>query len=255
MNGSQIAHRQNDLPIFSSPNDFVPMGHCYGLSTPHGRGVLSPDAQDTSDSGRSTEGGEEFVDGADFSHDTHATQRIVIRQGASKRMMWNSSRMKNDSKDRLERARIAAGFETPTDAARAFGWNEVTYRSHEAGGRNILPQVAERYARAFKVSAGWLLTGEGPEQRTRLSASPMQERHAAPPASGGARVSPAMSDVAQAAVEALLIELGMREDQATRALGIILEAAEELPIPGVDRSLQARVSAVSKLRGQGEPSK
>jgi hypothetical protein len=64
-----------------------------------------------------------------------------------------------------------------------------------------------------------------------------------------------MSDVAQAAVEALLIELGMREDQATRALGIILEAAEELPIPGVDRSLQARVSAVSKLRGQGEPSK
>lgn len=63
--------------------------------------------------------------------------------------------------ERLRLARERAGFEGPTDAATYFGWNPVTYRSHENGQRGLRPDIAKRYARAFKVSAAWLLTGEG----------------------------------------------------------------------------------------------
>ncbi len=63
--------------------------------------------------------------------------------------------------DRLATARRNAGFENATEAARAFGWNENTYRSHENGERGLRLPIAERYARAFGASAAWLLTGEG----------------------------------------------------------------------------------------------
>lgn len=63
--------------------------------------------------------------------------------------------------ERLQQARKKAGFETASDAARAFGWNENTYRSHENGERGLKPATAARYAKCFKTSYGWLLTGEG----------------------------------------------------------------------------------------------
>jgi phage repressor protein C with HTH and peptisase S24 domain len=63
--------------------------------------------------------------------------------------------------ERLRIARQNAGFDNATDAARAFGWNENTYRSHENGERGLRLAIAERYAEAFETSAGWLLTGEG----------------------------------------------------------------------------------------------
>lgn len=67
--------------------------------------------------------------------------------------------------DRLRRARNDAGYLTAKDAADAFGWNEVTYRSHEAGDRGIKKIVAERYAKAFKVSFEWLFLGRGTADR------------------------------------------------------------------------------------------
>ena len=67
--------------------------------------------------------------------------------------------------DRLRRARNDAGYVTAKDAADAFGWNEVTYRSHEAGDRGIRKSVAERYARAFRVSFEWLYLGRGTASR------------------------------------------------------------------------------------------
>lgn len=53
----------------------------------------------------------------------------------------------------------------------AFGWPPSTYNSHERagyhGGRNFSAEEAQKYARAFSVSAAWLLTGEGePPQNT-----------------------------------------------------------------------------------------
>lgn len=62
---------------------------------------------------------------------------------------------------RLKAARIAAGFESAAAAAERFGWAYPTYAQHEGGagiGKN-----PGRYARAFRVSEAWLLTGEGGE--------------------------------------------------------------------------------------------
>lgn len=67
--------------------------------------------------------------------------------------------------DRLRKARTAAGYETSTDAARAFGWPLPTYQSHENGHRGIPVKAAARYAKAFRVSPGWIVTGEGPRER------------------------------------------------------------------------------------------
>ena len=67
-----------------------------------------------------------------------------------------------------QQARQRAGFENATDAARAFGWNENTYRSHENGERGLKKDIAEKYARAFRISAAWLLTGEGATQRKNI---------------------------------------------------------------------------------------
>lgn len=64
-------------------------------------------------------------------------------------------------KDRLKKARAAAGFETPTDAARAFPreLNVNTLISNENGNRDISRKAAEKYAKLFRVDAGWLLYG------------------------------------------------------------------------------------------------
>ena len=63
--------------------------------------------------------------------------------------------------ERLQDARRKAGYDTAKDAADAFGWNEVTYRSHEAGDRGVRQSVAEKYAKALRVSVVWLITGQG----------------------------------------------------------------------------------------------
>lgn len=71
--------------------------------------------------------------------------------------------------DRLREIRQDAGYKTATDAARAFGWNENTYRSNENGQRPPSRQAAVKYARAFRVSVDWLLTGRGPKHSGGLS--------------------------------------------------------------------------------------
>ena len=63
-------------------------------------------------------------------------------------------------KDRLRAARIAAGFDTPADAARALGVPYPTYAAHENGHRGVSKKAAAKYAERLKVSAGWILYGE-----------------------------------------------------------------------------------------------
>lgn len=65
-----------------------------------------------------------------------------------------------DFAKRLEQARIDRGFATPKDAARFFGWTYETYIQHEQGIRGI-SRASGKYAKAFRVSEAWLLTGEG----------------------------------------------------------------------------------------------
>lgn len=61
---------------------------------------------------------------------------------------------------RLERARKMRGFETAKSAAEYFGWKYETYIQHEQGIRGLGRQSA-KYAAGFRISEGWLLTGEG----------------------------------------------------------------------------------------------
>jgi hypothetical protein len=65
--------------------------------------------------------------------------------------------------ERLAIAREGSKLGSATAAARRFHWNENTYRSHENGTRDLSKKAAEKYAKAFKVSVGWLLYGEGGE--------------------------------------------------------------------------------------------
>lgn len=67
-----------------------------------------------------------------------------------------------DRKDRLRFARANAGYDSPSEAARAHSdINKNTLISHENGNRDFGKAAANKYAKAFKVSPGWLLTGEG----------------------------------------------------------------------------------------------
>jgi SOS-response transcriptional repressor LexA len=61
--------------------------------------------------------------------------------------------------DRLKQLRMDKGFASAKEAADAFGWNEVTYRSHENGTRNIPWSAARRYALAFSTSPEAILSG------------------------------------------------------------------------------------------------
>lgn len=62
---------------------------------------------------------------------------------------------------RLSAARRHAGYETVADAARSLGVKYPTYASHENGSAGVRHPVAEKYARKFRVSLEWLLTGRG----------------------------------------------------------------------------------------------
>lgn len=65
-----------------------------------------------------------------------------------------------DEAKRLTEARKARGFKTVKDAVDYFGWVYESYVQHENGLRGIKKQ-AHKYAKAYRVSPGWLLTGEG----------------------------------------------------------------------------------------------
>ena len=81
--------------------------------------------------------------------------------------------MAQDFHERLAWARRQGGFSGSRDAARAFGWNENTYKSHETGMRaGIRPpeqDVVRKYARAFAVDFVWLLTGGGSPKRRNVA--------------------------------------------------------------------------------------
>lgn len=69
-------------------------------------------------------------------------------------------RLMNTPADRLRKLRKKMRFESAADAARAFGWNQNVYKSHENGVRGIKPQVAEKYAKAFKSTVSYILAGD-----------------------------------------------------------------------------------------------
>jgi phage repressor protein C with HTH and peptisase S24 domain len=63
--------------------------------------------------------------------------------------------------ERLRQARQDAGFADAVEAAASLGIKYPTYVAHENGSRGFGRTKAELYARKFKVSLEWLLTGKG----------------------------------------------------------------------------------------------
>jgi phage repressor protein C with HTH and peptisase S24 domain len=72
--------------------------------------------------------------------------------------------------ERLREARLKAGYATATEAAKAMGVPSTAYANHENGWRGI-DRAAPRYARFFRVSLEWLLTGNGPMRATAADAT------------------------------------------------------------------------------------
>jgi hypothetical protein len=100
--------------------------------------------------------------------------------------------------ERLQYARSQAGFDEASEAARYYGWNENTYRSHENGQRGFRKDKADRYAKAFKVSVEWLYYGRGP--RELESASSLADKIN--------RLSPVLQKAVEAFVDSLPQEQG-----------------------------------------------
>lgn len=68
---------------------------------------------------------------------------------------------------RLRKARLMRGFKSAKAAAARYGFVYATYSQHERGHVG-LTRAAEDYARAFKVSEAWLLTGEGDPEEEKM---------------------------------------------------------------------------------------
>lgn len=62
--------------------------------------------------------------------------------------------MRKPEAERLKQARLAAGWVTAAEAARAYGWPVSTYLGHENGSRGYRLEDAKKYARAFHVANG-----------------------------------------------------------------------------------------------------
>lgn len=61
------------------------------------------------------------------------------------------------SNDRLREARIQAGFKSARSAAIRHGWTPSTYASHENGQTDVPKDAAADYAKAYGVTAEWIL--------------------------------------------------------------------------------------------------
>src|SRR5579871_3819144 len=68
----------------------------------------------------------------------------------------------DDIHERLQQARVEAGYETASSAAAAMGVKPVTYTHHENGTRGFGCETAARYAAFFRVTLDWLISNKGP---------------------------------------------------------------------------------------------
>lgn len=107
--------------------------------------------------GKISKGGPKLDDVAECLHAMDNTLRIAPMQHKRYRATMYCADSMDTPADALRRARIKRGYATAADAARAFGWNTVTYTSHENGTRGIKIDAAERYAKAFNIDVGQLL--------------------------------------------------------------------------------------------------
>lgn len=74
--------------------------------------------------------------------------------------------------NRLREARLSRGFRSAAEAARQFQWNITSYQQAENGTRPPTRDKITEYARNFRVSVSWLLTGSGTPEDTDIKTVP-----------------------------------------------------------------------------------
>lgn len=109
-----------------------------------------------------------------------------------------------DVGDRLRQARKRAKFGSAAEAARKLGMPTSTYASHENGQTEPGNDDVRRYAKAFRASPAWILTGDGPADAQNLI--PLMGRIGA-----GGDIDPDYEQVPEGGIEEieLLINVGV----------------------------------------------
>jgi SOS-response transcriptional repressor LexA len=110
------------------------------------------------------------------------TRRTVVedeKQDKSYPEEWSVADAMKNAGDRLRALRVKRGFSTASDAAKAYGWNEHTYKSHENGIRGIRPDAARKYASAFGSTPAHIL-GIGPENGNGTVSNTLNHVNVAP---------------------------------------------------------------------------
>jgi len=79
--------------------------------------------------------------------------------------MTEKQRHRQEAGNRLQKARVLAGYGTAVEAAKAVGVNDRSYAQYENGKRGFGSKVT-LFASAFNVRPEWLLTGEEPASET-----------------------------------------------------------------------------------------
>jgi transcriptional regulator with XRE-family HTH domain len=73
---------------------------------------------------------------------------------------------------RLREARLSRGYRSAAEAARQFQWNITSYQQAENGTRPPTRDKITEYARNFRVSVSWLLTGNGTPEEIEIRTVP-----------------------------------------------------------------------------------
>lgn len=122
--------------------------------------------------------------------------------------------------ERLRWAREHAGYSKPVDAVNAFGFTGSTYYAHENGSRGFSFETAEKYARVFKTTAQWLLSGKGVAPGDSVIAQP------SPPANGQDGESPDLLDesLMTAVIASAMYGVGLERETASRVAQAVLRS-------------------------------
>ncbi len=81
---------------------------------------------------------------------------------------------------RLKQARLQAGFRSATAAIEQCSWNSSKYRAHENGQNKYKVDDAKTYAKAYGVSAAWLLVGDDKRAATAKNGNSACSKMACP---------------------------------------------------------------------------
>jgi len=74
---------------------------------------------------------------------------------------YDKIRERGERGERLKLARLRANTGGVKATADKFGWDRNAYKAHDSGRNGFDPATAIKYAKAFGVSANWLMFGTG----------------------------------------------------------------------------------------------